>query len=259
MIVIDSLRNDYGDIVFKFGRLEKKGFVRLHAIAPSNCTIASHASIFTGLPPCLHGVHERERMEELRGISISPTLRNRLVNIRLSKLGYRTILISANPFVSPSFGYVGFDLYFDVCPYRQKRSIMTRDEKLFLDLLASRIESKRQRIAYLFRKLRFGLLTKLAIEKYIISKIYVNNEWPRDKGGSKILELFRYIVKNLSRKILSSFIFVNIMEVHEPYIHNDDFTRVQRELIFQDKALDYNKIKVWRQAYELQVYIESPK
>jgi arylsulfatase A-like enzyme len=72
------------------------------AVSPAPWTIPSHASLFTGLYPWENQVHAYRSLS--LGDSI-PTLAE-----TLKPLGYRSLSLSANPFVSPRFGLVrGFD------------------------------------------------------------------------------------------------------------------------------------------------------
>src|SRR3972149_8651863 len=74
-----------------------------NAISPSPWTLPAHASIFTGMYPSRHGCHERHKFLN-RNL---PTLPEILKNI-----GYRTIGISNNSWISKNFGFDrGFDSF----------------------------------------------------------------------------------------------------------------------------------------------------
>ncbi|HZY69759.1 MAG TPA: sulfatase-like hydrolase/transferase [Thermoplasmata archaeon] len=83
-------------------RLLQEGveFSRSATVAP--WTIPSHASLFTGRYPWVHGAHARNALK------LDPSL-ERLPRA-LQRAGYRTVSLSANPFISPEFDLVrGFD------------------------------------------------------------------------------------------------------------------------------------------------------
>jgi arylsulfatase A-like enzyme len=83
-------------------QLMAESFVFPRAVAPAPWTIPSHASVFTGLYPWENHVHAYRSLSLADSI---PTLPE-----RLAPLGYRSLSLSANPFVSPRFGLVrGFD------------------------------------------------------------------------------------------------------------------------------------------------------
>jgi arylsulfatase A-like enzyme len=59
IIVLDTLREDHAQ---GLDRLLDYGFVKYqNAIAPAPWTLPSHASMFTGLYPSEHGIHEKRR------------------------------------------------------------------------------------------------------------------------------------------------------------------------------------------------------
>lgn len=254
LLVVDSLRADHSDILLNYAKMYRRNFRYHSGIAPASNTIQSHASLFTGLPPCIHGVHERRDSKLLSYAYIPSNLRERLLHLRLSTLQYKSMLMSANPFVSPMFGYVGFNMYFDLWTSDRRRSFISKSEKIFLETLSSTIPSKKQRIAYLFRHAKFDLLLKMLLEKIPAPKHWSNDMWPRDKGGTKLVRIFEHLAKKAPSLITSSFIFINIMEVHEPYIRDDNFTKNQREILLHNKLLNADMVKLWRRAYKRQVY-----
>jgi arylsulfatase A-like enzyme len=72
------------------------------AISPSPWTIPSHAALFTGVSPWELRCHWRADLH------LKPEIPR--LSARLGALGYRTMSLSANPLLEPSFGLVeGFD------------------------------------------------------------------------------------------------------------------------------------------------------
>ena len=59
IIFLDTLREDHAQ---DLDRLLDYGFVKYqNAIAPATWTLPSHVSMFTGLYPTEHGIHEKRR------------------------------------------------------------------------------------------------------------------------------------------------------------------------------------------------------
>lgn len=82
--------------------LRRESVTYPRAVSPAPWTIPSHASLFTGLYPFESGVHAYRSLKVPPGVSRLPE--------RLRRGGYRSLSLSANPFVSPRFGLVqGFD------------------------------------------------------------------------------------------------------------------------------------------------------
>ena len=114
-IVVDTLRKDCAS--FLEAGLKKLGFVSYeNIIATAPWTTPSHASMFTGLYSLLHGAHETKTRKSLE-VRLSSNIAL-LTDTLKDDYGYDTHLISANIFVSPYFGFKGFDYYFDIFPMR---------------------------------------------------------------------------------------------------------------------------------------------
>lgn len=197
------------------------------AIAPASWTLPSHASIFTGMYPSEHGSHETK---EIKGLDIDKIrLKKRIFTDDLSQLGYETHGISANPYIHPIYGFafdsfkeesyftdmhgrvleISGDLKPLVAKYRNRlvgenegnisvilklvKSIGTEDPALLLNMIASGM-----------------VLTPIAAFKKLRAK-YIEG-WPVEKGG-------RSITEQIAKKKFSKpfFLFVNLMEAHEPY------------------------------------------
>jgi len=141
ILVIDTLREDYAS---GLEPLRELGFVRYeNAIAPAPWTLPSHASLITGMYPSQHEIHEaygvyvdRELME------ISKQRLNALSHGILGEVmdeGYSTYILSANPFLSPLYGFTKYTEIlitgYDYTPYKkyneyveyEKLQSMTKD------------------------------------------------------------------------------------------------------------------------------------
>lgn len=78
-----------------FDRLASEGALFLDATSPSTWSLASHASLFTGLFPSSHGAHSESMI--LR--TSIPTLAE-----ALEAAGYQTSCFTSNAFISPALG-----------------------------------------------------------------------------------------------------------------------------------------------------------
>ena len=83
--------------------LAERGVVFDQAIAGSSWTLPSHAELFTGLPPILHGVHDDGRR-------IDPL--HATLGERLGALGMHTAGVFSGWFLAGAYGFArGFDSY----------------------------------------------------------------------------------------------------------------------------------------------------
>jgi arylsulfatase A-like enzyme len=110
--------------------------------APSCWTLPSHASLFTGEPPWVHGSHRRASGGvSVNGWSVS-AMRDDLPTLaeRLRELGYRTVSISANPWFSYDIGLTrGFE-----------HTELHADSRRLVQAALEEIERPRDRPLFLF-------------------------------------------------------------------------------------------------------------
>lgn len=110
LVVLDTVRADHLEL-YGYPRQtmpaltawSREAFVAERAVSPAGWTSPAHASILTGLPVSLHGVHFGERSfvtEPLDGVRWLPQ--------ELGAAGYRSLALIANPLALPAAG-VGFD------------------------------------------------------------------------------------------------------------------------------------------------------
>ncbi len=77
IIILDTLREDHAQGLDK---LLDYGFVKYqNATAPAPWTLPTHVSMFTGLYPSEHGIHETK---ELRGSELASFSRLRMASLR---------------------------------------------------------------------------------------------------------------------------------------------------------------------------------
>lgn len=241
LIVLDTLRKDYSERIER--RLTKEfGFSSVEggAIAPSPWTIPSHASMFTGLYPFYHRIHESRKRK-------LPDIRFRedgtYLHEILSSAGYRTYNLTANFFLSPDFGLKSFREFHDTLKpliedkdrEELNRVLKKYNPKSALELLLALLKEKKV-------KLPLKVLARI-LSRY-------KEGWPVDKGAKITAELVSEL--EFSRP---SYVFMNLMEVHEPYSLFEGFTDapVINRLLGEEPEL----VEKWRKGYQRQVdYLE---
>jgi arylsulfatase A-like enzyme len=116
LLVLDTLRADrlscygYDDATTPtLDRLSEDGLYFERAYTTGPWTVPVHSSIFTGKMPSEHGSH-RQNKQFL--VESDETLAG-----KLTSAGYDTVGFSANPWITPEFGYnAGFDSLVDLTP-----------------------------------------------------------------------------------------------------------------------------------------------
>lgn len=118
LITVDAMRPDHMSL-HGYGRettprlqeLAGEGAVFTHAYANSSWTVPSVPTMFTSLYPSTHNVLSRKKSKLSDSLVLMPEI--------FKKRGYATGIFSANPWVSPVFGYdQGVDRFFF---YRRER------------------------------------------------------------------------------------------------------------------------------------------
>ena len=84
--------------------------------------------MLTGLYPILQGAHET-RSRKIPKIKLKR--KTSLVNVELQEIGFRTYLLSANLSVSPNFGFIGFDSFYEI-PMLPDFSLLSNEEAIFI-------------------------------------------------------------------------------------------------------------------------------
>lgn len=186
LLVLDTVRADhlslYGyrrDTTPYLQQLAAKGLVYEQAISPAPWTVPSHASLFTGMPPSIHRADNAHRWLEDRWTTLAEALR---------EAGYRTVALSSNSWVGPTFNlHQGFETLYEV--YR---------------LPSMEAEDPLQRL------MMGGPLVRL-----------LGPPKPSDKGGQLLTTLAETWLEQAqaaqSRSTQPYFMFVNLVEPHLPY------------------------------------------
>ena len=240
IIVIDALRRDYS--TFLENKLVKLGFISYeNVIAPAPWTLPSFASLFTGLYPSFHGAHETKNKKTYH---IRLNKKRDLLSLQLQNIGYETYLISPNIYVSPYFGFSGFQHYYDSGIFLN----FSLEERLSSSSI-KRDESIIQITKKLLKNKEVKLLMKMGIN-YLIK--YIN--WPTDKGAINTLK----IIKKIPLTNENEFIFISLMETHEPYFKHQNWTKL-REMNRMGHPINKSMIPKLRNKYMEEVRYVTKK
>jgi len=228
LIVFDTLRSDIlslygGDAVSpNINSFANDSNLFNNTIAPSPWTVPSHISLFTGLYPGEHKVHEDiengdgKALEKISGYN-GPTIIE-----KLSRKGYNNLGFSTNPWLSP---YTGFDRYFNSFTFfnseyeTQEEMFAVSDYKKFG---RNRIEAAKN---LLFHGKIEEFKNYYNIHKRILRRKKEKN-YPYMKGSDLIVD---HIMNSSFEEPF--FIFINFMEVHEPV--------AEWELDIDDRKIKY--------------------
>ncbi|WP_457754608.1 sulfatase-like hydrolase/transferase [Thermococcus sp.] len=252
IILIDTLREDYSSILDRI--LYEYGFVKYsNVISPSPWTLPSHVSLFTGTYPAFHGVHETRKRKNPH---IKFNLNSNTLYSELASHGYTTYLLSSNPYVSPMFGFDSFDYYYDTYTGKYSMFLCEKEQQLIDSL---KLEA--QDTIYLTKKLiknrRYLTLIKAITGTLVWKSGVTKHVWPFDMGAKRTIK----VLNKLNLKIEQPFfMFINLMEVHEPYSKNE--TPEQLIKAFRDNLLkndlNWDQVATWRKIYPMEVkYISS--
>lgn len=217
VIVIDTLRKDYAKSLED--TLKKLGFVSYkNAIAPAPWTFPSHASLLTGLYPAFHGAHETKSQ---KGIQVKLKKSYNLLTYSLKDHGYTTYLFSANPHIQPTQGFTGFDVFHDIGTTQFVGLLSPKERELISNYITG---SKIKTISKFLSRHEYSLLVKLTIDHFVNRTLkgyptYLYNKtkgWPKHKGSKNLVSLFKKS-SSITSDSDPKFIFINLMEVHDPY------------------------------------------
>lgn len=241
-IVIDTLRKDYAKPLEEM--LKKLGFASYeNVIAPSSWTVPSHASMFTGLYPISHGAHETR---EKKHIDVKFTKgKSLLLSTQLGSIGYKTYLLTANIFITPKFGFSGFDW----CYYTPFfASPFSKNERTLLKMISAKytLRNRFDSVKALLTERQYRLLLKVVMVHLYRNVYYKIMGWPKDKGARLIkMKLRKVDIKHTE----PAFVFINLMETHNPYLINERLTI--KDMLLGNANESF--IKLWRDKYKEEV------
>ncbi len=250
LIVIDTLRD--GIINFQQLKYDNVPFFKdftiyENCIATAPWTIPSHASIFTGKYPSEHGIHE-DRGHKVSSFNLNDFFPTKLeygtIFQKLKKKGYTNYGISRNISIRPGTVFErGFDVfqYFDF-PFSQHQYsvVLSKISEEFGEV------SKREIISKMLKGGRIQELVNLYTTKRRAERLADRFNFPIEKGASYLVET----IKNTS--LLKPFsLFLNVMEMHEPYSTRFDLYDEYKELISNEK-MNIKKVHNIRKEYSRQ-------
>lgn len=194
--------------------LKKMGFVSYkNCIAPSPWTGPSHASLFTGLMPSVHGIHETSsRTWGVRKLAKERlhSLRENLLQV-LNNKGISTYGLSCNPWISP---YLGYDFHH----YKRFDGL---GDVTAMDIRWVAGERYPPRPLYsLRRSAGFVKRGKVGLAaRRLAADFNVDRTLAQFLGTHRLEKGSRYLLSTLRRLRLKEpfFLFVNLMECHDPY------------------------------------------
>ncbi|MCL4399638.1 sulfatase [Candidatus Parvarchaeota archaeon] len=213
VIVCDTLRADILDVYGgeaktpNINKLARDSVVYTGAIAPSPWTYPSHVSLFTGLYPSEHGVHETKKVKLLDLTKYHKALKAERLAERLLRLGYNTSAISTNAMVSP-FTYFdpGFQSFLSIDPAPKNKESDVFNKARKLGSSPFQIAKSLARQGKLLDIVRFYKAWRN------INALNKALNYPLDKGSSLVNDILS------NEKWESKFFkFINFVEMHEPY------------------------------------------
>ena len=218
---MDTLRKDaiqpYSNYVStpNFLSFSKDSNVFEGAIAPAPWTVPSHVSLFTGLYPSEHGVHKEAEgtlADEINNIRTKLTrLKAKNIFTNLSSRGYTCYGLSSNPYLSP---YSGFEEGFNIFNNIDFLGSSLKDE--VKDIREKYGELSISEIKNMIRKGCFSDIYKIYRYRKHLKSFQKKNNLPTVKGGYTITETLN------NSSIHEPFaLFINFMEMHEPYIKSE--------------------------------------
>jgi arylsulfatase A-like enzyme len=215
MVVLDTMRRDVlaahggkADTPY-LDQLAADGVRYPRCIASSPWTVPSHASLFTGMNPSRHGVHETWDTKGAGVFGMMTGLSGQSLPVYLSKRGYNCVGYSANANIAPGSGFdVGFHSFTTV-----NLTNPTPLKKRYIAHAKRFGSSKRQIAGNLLKGGRLGEAWSLYRERSRVEREDALMNYPTFKGGDRI-------ANSVSNSSIEQpfFLFVNLMEMHEPYL-----------------------------------------
>ncbi|GGL73047.1 sulfatase [Halocalculus aciditolerans] len=223
LVVLDTLRKDYFDKFFDW----LPGIRFENAYSTSQWTIPAHASIFTGQYPLEVGVHSKHLYFDCPEPALAETLADH---------EYTTRGFSANPNLSGHFGFDrGFDTFESPLDLMHLNSDRIIDWKSFVDESS---HSGLSMYAHGVLKCIFGDCNTVMSFRSGLQQVLSDNTYT-NPGGSEEVQNW------LTRQTFDdpSFLFLNLMEAHEPYWAPDEYMSVETpnlthsigDLVFEDE------------------------
>lgn len=232
LIVFDTLRLDglgcYNGRVKtpNIDAFAKESLKFENAVSPSPWTVPSHASMFSGMYPSGHGIHASYDIKADKMPEITKGFAGPRIASMLSKRGYMCEGISSNALISNNTGFEeGFSHFIEV---PKIYSIRKEADLLRSYVPEGRTLSPREAAAHLLSHGKFGSLARAYRAYRQLQKKAELSNFPEDKGGRYILEML-----NNSSYELPLFLFINFMEMHDPYVPGESYPFLMNSNSFQ--------------------------
>ncbi len=213
IIVLDTLRRDvlqnYNGtaITPNIDTFSKEAIVFKNPIAPSPWTVPSHMSLFTGLYPGEHNVHEDLDTGDKKALDKIYDYESKTIVEKLREKGYNTLGFSTNPWLSPN---TGFDRGFNSFTFFSSE-YMAPDEIAAVDDYKKYGKNRKKAAFNLVLNGNFKELLKYYNIHRRILKRKEEVDYPYRKGADLIVNA---IINSSFEEPF--FTFINLMEVHEP-------------------------------------------
>ncbi|MEM0160949.1 MAG: sulfatase [Thermoplasmata archaeon] len=213
IIVLDTLRRDVlpnyngNAITPNIEAFSKESVVFKNPIAPSPWTVPSHMSLFTGLYPGEHNVHEDLDTGDKKALDKIYAYEGKTIVEKMREKGYNTLGFSTNPWLSPN---TGFDRGFNSFTFFSSE-YMSPDEIAAVDDYKKYGKNRKKAAINLVLNGNFKELLKYYNIHRRILKRKEEVEYPYRKGADLIVNA----IMNSSFEE-PFFTFINLMEVHEP-------------------------------------------
>ncbi len=251
IIICDTLRKDIIDLydgpakMPNVRELAKDSVVYWNAIAPAPWTFPSHVSLFTGLYPSEHGIHETKGMKMPQIVEAHLRSRHATIAEYLKDQGYSTLGVSANLMISKLTGFdKGFDTFFTFThsPWIQS-DIATQARNLGADMA--------QVAMMLLKKGEAKEIAKYGIEYLKIKMRERQMDYPLKKGAEVVNKKAASMVHRRP-----FFLFLNYYEAHEPYKKFSD--KETQDHMLGIKQIDPKKVAYLKSQYVLaSEYLDS--
>lgn len=256
MVIADTMRLDALSVsqgskrLTNISELANNSTIYNEAITTSSWTLPAHLSIFTGEYPSQHKIHEGNTEKYIYYPKKVSSIDRKFITNHLKYNGYTTFAISANPFISSDFS---FGKYFDIFINSENRWLEGIKESAEINSIREKYQgTESHKVAgEIIRNEGFvkGLETVIKLYEYRRNQRKVADfyNYPVDKGYTFVKRVFETL--KLEEPF---FVFVNLMEMHEPYIGIDD-----KEV--DPKSIRASYISPWLKKNIRKIYYEQTR
>ncbi|MDH2900762.1 MAG: sulfatase-like hydrolase/transferase, partial [archaeon] len=213
--IFDTMRKDaigaYGgpSSTPNLDSLSKDAVLYKNCITPAPWTFPSHVSFFTGEYASQHGLHETYEIKGRELWHRKDIVGPQSITEALKKSGYNTVGMSANPWLHPGTIFAkGFNFF--TCDSKEER--VSASEREAVKRASQYGKTPREIALHLISRGRIRELFELYSAYRTIKSKQKQNNYPLIKGGDKIARILRESIFEEP-----FFLFINFMEMHDPY------------------------------------------